>query len=390
MAKELTFAGILKNQIYKDRNTLYDLVPPEGFLHRVEQKNEMIMELAPILMNSAVQGIFVYGPPGTGKTALAMELRDELEKEAKKNKLTLKTAYVNCSENRTETIILIDILNQLNPGRDYPRLGWNRAKAVDEFNKILNDLGGNVLIMLDEVDYVLRESGDDILYRLSRTKSNANLSSILISNDIKVSDYIKPKTQSAIGRVRIIFSPYTSDELFDIIKQRAKLALKPKTYSDVVLKKIAEIEASRGGDARKALEMLDACAKIAIARKRTKITIDLVNEADKALERDSAITTLTSLTKHQKILFLSMVKLDQDMLNSDRIYKEYSKECKNYDVEPLTERRIRSFIVSFNEMGLIESEVGWLRTLKKKTRKITLNFDKAVKNKIRKVLRDSI
>ena len=101
MPEEITFANVLKNPIYKDRDVLYALHPPEGLLHRTEQKNELIMELAPILMNSAVSGIFVYGNPGTGKTSLVLELIEKLEKEAKKNKIELKKAYVNCSEKLT-------------------------------------------------------------------------------------------------------------------------------------------------------------------------------------------------------------------------------------------------------------------------------------------------
>ncbi len=63
---------------------IYALNPPSGLLHRTEQKNELIMELAPILMNSAVSCIFVYGNPGTGKTSLILELSEKLSHEAKK------------------------------------------------------------------------------------------------------------------------------------------------------------------------------------------------------------------------------------------------------------------------------------------------------------------
>jgi cell division control protein 6 len=138
--KAVTFASVLQNPIYKNRDVLYALVPPTGLLHRTEQKNELIMELAPILMNSAVSCVFVYGNPGTGKTAVITELMDELAEEAKKRNVKLLKAYVNCSENRTETTILVDVLSQLNPGKTYPRIGWTRSKAVAEFTKSLNEV----------------------------------------------------------------------------------------------------------------------------------------------------------------------------------------------------------------------------------------------------------
>lgn len=392
MEKAMTFSSVLKSSIYANRNVLYGLIPPNGFVHRIEEKNELVMELAPILMNSVVNCIFVFGNPGTGKTGVMMELMGELEKEAEKTKVNLKTVYVNCSENRTETSILIDILSRLNLDEEYPRMGWTRAKAIDELNKILNKEETNVLIVLDEVDYALKESGDDILYRLSRIndKIKSRVSTIIISNDVKVGDYIKPRTQSTFGRVKIVFSPYTSDEMFDILRDRSKYAFKKNVIGDTILRKIAEIEASRGGDARKALELLDGCAKIAIAKNANKISLEYVDEADRNLERDVAIKTLMGLAKHQKILFLAMLKNDKGQLNSDEAYKNYKEECPNYDVEPLTERRVRSFLVEMGDLGLIDQEIGWLRDLKKKTRKINLNIDNAVKNKVRKLLRDSI
>jgi cell division control protein 6 len=389
---KLTFANVLKGSIFKKRETLYELVPPGGFVHRTEQRNELVVELSPVLLNSAVKGIFVFGPPGTGKTGLISELLNEIKREADKNNVNLRTLYLNCSENRTETTILMELLMGLNPNTEYPKMGWTRKKAVSEFEKVTNEIGGNILFALDEVDYALREGGDDILYRLSRIndKIKANVSTMIISNDIKVMDYIKPKTQSTFGRVKIIFSPYTSEELFDILDQRKNTAFKNGVVSEAVLKKISELEAERGGDARKALELLDSCAKIALSKSSNQITLDLVSEADKNLEQDSTIKLLSGLAKHQKILYLALLKGKKGTLDGKQVYKKYMKECKKYDSEPLTERRIRSFLVELGELGLIETEVGWLKNLKKKGRKITLNLDPAVKNKVRKLLRDGI
>jgi len=390
--KEMTFASMLQNPIYKKRDVLYSLMPPAGFLHRVQQRNELVMELAPILMESAVSCVFVYGTPGTGKSSMVLDLMSQLEDEAKKNSIKLKTVYINCSEHRTETVILLEVMNQLNLDKEYPRMGWNRSKVLDEFNKVLNSIESQVLIILDEVDYVLRESGDDILYRLSRINSDikSKVSTLIISNDVRVSDYIKPRTQSAFGRVKIIFEPYAAEELYDILTQRASFAFNDGVVGDVVLKKIAEIEAQRDGDARKAMELLDACAKIAIAKKRGKITLDLVEEADATLERDHVLNMISSLTQQQKIVYLSILKHQKDIMAGADIYKLYLETCETFNVKPLSERRVRSFLINLTEIGLIESEVGWLSDLNKKTRKVTLTLDPTLKNKAVKLIRDSI
>jgi cell division control protein 6 len=390
--KAVTFASVLQNPIYKNRDVLYALLPPTGLLHRTEQKNELIMELAPILMNSAVSCVFVYGNPGTGKTAVITELMEELADEAKKRNIKLLKAYVNCSENRTETTILVDVLSQLNPGKTYPRIGWTRSKAVAEFAKSLNEIKTNIIVVLDEVDYALKESGDDIIYRLSRINDavQSKVSALLISNDVRVADYIKPRTQSTLGRVKVIFSPYTAEELTDILKDRVKNAFNKDIVSEQVVQKIAEIEASRGGDARKALELIDSCAKIAIAKNTGKVTLDLVDEADKLLEKDTIFTLVSTLTKHQKLLYLAMVQSNSNELDGGKVYKMYSEVCVKQNVEPLSIRSIRTFLVNFSEVGLIKSEVTWLRNLRKKSRTIALDLDAATRKKLRKVIRDSI
>lgn len=390
--KAVTFASVLQNPIYRNRDVLYALVPPTGLLHRTEQKNELIMELAPILMDSAVSCVFVYGNPGTGKTAIITELLGELSDEAKKRKVKLLKAYVNCSENRTETTILVDILSQMNPKKTYPRVGWTRAKALSEFKKVTNELKTNIIVVLDEIDYALKESGDDIIYRLSRVneKLDSRVSTILVSNDVRVADYIKPRTQSTLGRVRVIFAPYAAEELYDILKDRVKYAFNKDAVSDPVVKKVAEIEASRGGDARKALELLDSCAKIAISKNTSKVTLDLVDEADKTLEKDTIFNMVTTLTKHQKLLYLAMVKSNKKELDGGQVYKMYKEVCEKQNVAPLSVRSIRTFLVNFSELGLIQSEVTWLRNLRKKSRTIKLDMDEATRKKLRKVIRDSI
>ena len=390
--KLLTFGELLKNPIYKDRNVLYDMQPPTGFVHREAEKNELVVELAPILMGSKVHCVFVYGQPGTGKTGVMLELMKDLEKEAKKQQVALNTFYINCSENRTETTILMDVIAQLSPKARIPKSGWTRKKAVSEFYKALEDKKGGVVLVLDEVDYALKESGDDILYRMSRVKDNssASVSTVIISNDVKVANYLKPRTRSTFGRVKVIFSPYDADALYDILAARAEYAIKPKVVGEAVLRKIAELEAERGGDARRVLELLDACAKLALGKKRKAITLDLVDEAMRNLDSDSTTKILTRLPKHQKILYLALLKIRKATINSEEVYAKYSKECAGYNVDSLTERRVRSFLVLFDELDLITSEVGWLKDIRKKTRKIKLNIDKALRSKIRKQIRDSI
>ena len=115
-----------------------------------------------------------------------------------------------------------------------------------------------------------------------------------------------------------------------------------------------------------------------------------MNEADKLLEKDTIFTLVSTLTKHQKLLYLAMVQSNSNELDGGKVYKMYGEVCVKQNVEPLSIRSIRTFLVNFSEVGLIKSEVTWLRNLRKKSRTIALDLDAATRKKLRKVIRDSI
>jgi len=73
-------------------------MPPEGLVGRIKERNDLVMELSPILLGSPVSSVFVYGTPGTGKTALTMQISEELRKEAKKQKGVAEEDFVLLTE----------------------------------------------------------------------------------------------------------------------------------------------------------------------------------------------------------------------------------------------------------------------------------------------------
>jgi len=52
--------------------------------------------------------------------------------------------------------------------KDVPMTGWPTDQVYSEFIEALNAQGGSVIIILDELDKLVRKSGDDVLYNLSR------------------------------------------------------------------------------------------------------------------------------------------------------------------------------------------------------------------------------
>lgn len=385
---DLTFDMVKKNTIFRDRHILTRLIPPNGkFEHREQQRNKLILELAPLLTGQRASNLFVYGMPGTGKTALMTDLRTALEKQARKDNIELATVMVNCEKCRTDTLILTDILRQLRPETRLPRSGMNRSAVLSDFTEWLTELELSLLVVLDEIDKALLASGDDILFFLSRLKDDsrlkANVCTVMISNDVQVQTYLQPKTQSSFGRTRIIFPQYDAQELATILGARAELAFCENVLADGVIEKIAALEARSGGDAREAIELLDTCGKLAMARRSNRVELDLVSEALEHLESETVLHVAVVLPLHQKLLFLALLEPMQSEVTSIQAWLGYVALCEKLRYQPLSRRRIQSFLVQFDAADLTVSEMSYHRGTRKKVRRITFPYPQEVRASVK-------
>jgi len=386
----LEFTDAAENRLITNQQALFQLRPPSGrFIHRDKQHNDLVIQLSPILLNQPASNLFIYGYPGTGKTALTLDSIARLEEEATKRKVPFASVYINCEENKTDATILSSALKTLHPGRKIPRVGWNRAKLIDEFKEYLNQSDINLLIILDEIDHTLKHSGDDILYMLSRINDfvGSRVTTIIISNDVNITKYIKPRVSSSFGNNKIIFTPYNADELLGILNDRITYCFKNGVIGEGLLEKIAAAETTKRGDAREALKLLYHCAIVATERKLRNIPLDVFEEAQDRCESEAYTSIVGSLPIHQKILFLSILQNLKRVIPSSDIYRNYANYCARYKYKPLTDRMVRNFLIYFSDMGLIYSDVGWLRSLKKKAKRISLTMPEEIRqNCIKRLL----
>ena len=77
--------------------------------------------------------------------------------------------------------------------------------------------------MIDEIDYLLTKD-QDVLYNLfDWTQSEkSRLAIIGISNTIHFPESLKGKIISRIGNTRLVFKPYSFDQIEKILRQRVE------------------------------------------------------------------------------------------------------------------------------------------------------------------------
>ena len=160
-------------------------------------------------------------------------------------------------------------------GQSVPLTGWPTDKIYDVFSQSLDSEKKLVIIILDEVDQLLKKGGDDVLYNLTRINGdleNAKVSIIGISNDLKFIEFLDPRVKSSLGEEEIIFPPYDAPQLMGILEDRSKISFNEFVITPGVIPLCAAFAAQEHGDARRALDLLRTAGEIAERQNAKKVT----------------------------------------------------------------------------------------------------------------------
>jgi len=348
--------------IFKNRECLRHDYVPDFLPHREDQIARLGMILAPTLKGNRCSNIFIYGKPGTGKTAVARYVLKHLSMKSVEVDNPLKICYVNCRTDGSDYRILTHLCESI--GVNVPFTGLSTSEVFKRFKNGLKMLGAILIIVLDEVDMLVKNYGDELLYKLTRINEESEYGKLVIigiSNDLQFKDYLDPRVLSCLSEEELVFRPYTADELYDILQDRAKLAFKPNTYTEAALRLCAALAASEHGDARRALDLLRVSAEIAEREGANSVLENHVRTAQSKIEEDRVLEVLKTLPLHSKLLLSSIFLLKKRELGNrmmtGTIYEVYSELCSEIGLEPLTQRRISGLLAELDALGIINAKV---------------------------------
>ncbi len=155
--------------------------------------------------------LFIYGKTGTGKTCVVKYVTKQIGNVVEKNELKLKIIYLNCKLQRvadTEYRLIAQLIREL--GGEIPTTGLPTKDVHEFFVKMLEEQKILLILILDEIDQLVRKIGDEILYTLTRMNSEINKSEVSIigiSNDLQFMSYLDARVKSSLSRRRNIISP---------------------------------------------------------------------------------------------------------------------------------------------------------------------------------------
>jgi cell division control protein 6 len=237
------------------------------------------------------------------------------------------------------------------------------GEVFDRFQAGLDGSKIIFIIVLDEIDALIKAHGDNLLYELTRINETLHESKVSItgiSNDLQLKEFLDPRVFSSLSEEEIVFSPYDASELKNILFERGKLAFHDGALSDGALSICAALAAAEHGDARRALDLLRVAGEVAERKGASTVIEEHVREAEKHIEHNRVIEALQNLPLHSKLVVLSIHHLreaDANRVITGEIYEVYSELCGELDVTPLTQRRSSTLVNELDSMGLLNSKI---------------------------------
>jgi cell division control protein 6 len=356
------FTRFLNNiHIFVDREVLRHDYIPNKLPHRDKQINCLGGIVAPVLRGSPCSNAFIYGKTGTGKTAVTKYVLNKLSNKAHELGASIEVCYVNCRLVGTEYRVLSSLCNAL--GIKVPFTGLALGEVFDRFKKGFDKHKKIFIVVLDEIDALIKNRGDTLLYELTRinqTLKYGRISIIGISNDLRFKEFLDPRVLSSLSEEEIVFRPYDATELQDILWKRAQLAFSKEAISDSAVALCAAFAAAEHGDARRALDLLRVAGELAERQGEDCVTEDNVRQAEKRVEHDRIIEVLENLPVHSKLVLCSVYLLGQTKMNytiTGDIYGIYCELCDQSGINPLTQRRVSGLISELDMIGVLNARV---------------------------------
>jgi cell division control protein 6 len=347
--------------IFKDREVLRHDYVPRQLPHRGEQIRYLGEILAPVLKGSRCSNIFIYGKTGTGKTAVVKYVLNKLVHKAREFGAPVKVCYVNCRSAGTEYRVLSSLCNAL--GAKVPFTGLSVGEVFDRFKASIDSHKLLFMVVLDEIDALVKARGDLLLYELTRINEilhHSKASIVGISNDLRFKEFLDPRVLSSLSEEEIVFRPYDAAELQDILRDRAQSAFHDGVLYDEAISLCAALAAAEHGDARRALDLLRVAGELAEREGSEAILEDHIRRAEKRIEHDRVMEALRNLPPHSKIVLCSVYLLGKAKINSaitGDVYEIYCELCRQLRLTPLSQRRVSGLINELDVIGLLNSRV---------------------------------
>ncbi len=388
MAEYLDRIGAGKILIDKDPFS-FDWTPPE-IVGRDNELNEMATIFHGIDGHNRSCKSVIIGPVGSGKTVLAntfsTKLREKLE-----GIRDIALAHVNCRNYSSTMQVLQRIATTLDPR--HPERGFSSGEIIQTIRRNLITHGKHLLLILDEIDVLVRNESADLIYRLLRIdegrEEKGTISLIMVSQEDNLMSRFESAIISRLGLSNVLkLEPYNEEQLVNIARQRAELACRKGSISEEVLAKVGRYSAEIG-DARLSIELLEAAIRRAEVDGRDEVLIEDIEPSEFRVTSIEP-SQVDILSKHQRLVLLGICRRlkKKDVVSSGDAKKLYILVCEEYGVKAKGHTTFWKHLKTLEIEGLIDTKTANSVSGRGRTQHITITNASPgeLENRIEKVL----
>ena len=305
--------------IFKDRTKLSPRYIPKELPHR-EKQIDLLKRIFSNLKNDPdkypLTILQIIGQAGIGKTSTLLRFGNLLKEELANNKINSKMVYINLKlQGGNKYAIYKYMLGCIAP--ELPAQGLSAEEMLRQMIDYLDNTSSYALIILDEIDYLIKISKDiGIIYDLTRLNEfnpnkRCNVKGVIfIARSIEFYEKLDEAELSSLGRVPIEFPTYTIEQVSDILVQRSVEAFHKEVISTDIIDWISKIIISSeiNGDIRYALDLLTYAGNIAENEGTKKILLDQVKRVHEQIYKGITDEDIKDLSKEQIGILLAIIR----------------------------------------------------------------------------------
>jgi cell division control protein 6 len=354
-----------EDQIFANKQLLsIGHVPePDRIVGRDDEIRDLAEQLRGAIEGYSPDNVIVYGKTGTGKSLVSKYVMGRAQ-DLSESDIAVGTAYLDCSEDNTETQAVSSLAKTLNDEAEtdisVPQTGLSTSKYYKRLWQILDRRYDVMMVILDEVDLM---ADDDLLMKLSRAeeanKVDCHIGVIAISNKIQYAENLNERVKSSLQHKELFFQPYDATQLREIMRNRAD-AFQEDVLTDDVIPLCAAFAAQEHGDARKAIDILRHAGKIAYKNGSDVVTEEHVRDAQQLAEKDRFRELIDGAPTQAKTALLALAELslnnDTEAFPTREVFKQYRVICEAIDMDTLSERRFRDILKEQAFLGIVDVE----------------------------------